>query len=127
MSPEVGAVVKGKVIKITKFGAFVELEDGSEGLIHISQIANQFIKDVSEYLQINKIVKVKILGIDKKGYCELSIKEVQKTQEYPEKLTQQDYSFEEKLASFLKESEERLLDLKRNIEAKRRGGGRIKY
>jgi S1 RNA binding domain protein len=124
MPLEIGSIVEGKVVKITKFGAFVELQDGSQGLIHISQIANQFIKDVSEYLKINDIVKVKILSKDEKGYFELSMKEVQKDLDA---LNKKDAAFEEKLAIFLKKSEERLLDLKRNLESKRSGGGRIKY
>lgn len=124
MPSEIGSIVEGRVVKITKFGAFVELEDGSQGLVHISQIANQFIRDVSEHLKINDIVKVKILSRDKKDYFELSIKDVR---EKPKKPKQKDELFEEKLTKFLKKSNERLLDLKRNMESKRSGGGIMKY
>lgn len=124
MPIEIGSIAEGKVVRITKFGAFVELEDGSFGLIHISQIANQFIKDISEHLKLNEIVRVKILSKDKKGYFNLSTKEARKELDKPK---ERDELFEEKLAKFLKKSEERLLDLRHNLEAKRGGGGRIKY
>lgn len=125
MPIEIGSIVEGKVIKITKFGAFVELEDRSQGLIHISQIANQFIKDVSDHLHINDLVKVKVLSLDKKGYFELSLKETQNSQK--PKDIDKNMLFEEKLAKFLKKSEERLSDLRHNMESKRSGSGKIKY
>ncbi|MGQ9747538.1 MAG: S1 RNA-binding domain-containing protein, partial [Candidatus Caldatribacteriaceae bacterium] len=50
---EVDSIVEGKVVGITKFGAFVELDDGSKGLVHISEIANHFVKDVGDYLKVN--------------------------------------------------------------------------
>ncbi len=124
MPPEIGSIAEGKIKKIAKFGAFVELEDGSQGLIHISQIANQFVKDVSDHLQIGDIVKVKVLAKDERGYFDLSIKELQVNSEKPKDETE---SFEDKLTKFLKKSDERLLDLKRNMESKRSGGGKIKY
>jgi len=96
MPIEIGSIVEGKVIKITKFGAFVELKDGSQGLVHISQIANQFIKDVSAHLRINNIIKVKVLAKDKKNYFELSIKEAQSSPKQMDK----NILFEEQLAKF---------------------------
>ncbi|MEW6620650.1 MAG: S1 RNA-binding domain-containing protein [bacterium] len=124
MPPEIGSIVEGKITKITNFGAFVQLTDGNQGLIHISQIANQFVKDISEHLKINDVVKVKILAMNKKGCFDLSLKDAQDDPESPKKKTD---LFEEKLARFLKSSDERLSDLRRNMEAKRGGGGRIKY
>lgn len=124
MPPEIGSIVEGKIKKIVKFGAFVEMEDGSQGLIHISQIANQFVKDVSDHLQVGNIVKVKVLAKDERGYFDLSIKELQENSEKPKDETE---SFEDKLTKFFKKSDERLLDLKRNMESKRSGGGKIKY
>ena len=60
----VGSIVEGKVIKITPFGAIVALDGGGQGLVHISQIANNFVQDINEYLKVNDNVKVKILSID---------------------------------------------------------------
>ncbi|MFH1563946.1 MAG: RNA-binding protein S1, partial [Nitrospirota bacterium] len=75
-------------------------------------------------LQINNIVKMKVLAKDERGYFDLSIKEVHENLEEPKNKNE---SFEEKLNKFLKKSDERLLDLKRNMESKRSGGGKIKY
>ncbi|MEW6607099.1 MAG: S1 RNA-binding domain-containing protein [bacterium] len=124
MPSEIGSIVEGKITKITNFGAFVQLADGSQGLIHISQIANQFVKDISEHLKINDVVKVKVLAMNEKGCFDLSLKDAQ---DDPESSKKKIDLFEEKLARFLKSSDERLSDLRRNMEAKRGGGGRIKY
>ena len=51
MEPQVGSILEGKVTTITKFGAFVALEGGKSGLVHISEIANTFVNDVHDFLQ----------------------------------------------------------------------------
>ncbi len=60
----VGSVVEGKVIKIKDFGAIIALNDGKQGLVHISEVANSYVKDINEHLHLNDVVKVKILSID---------------------------------------------------------------
>ncbi len=60
----VGAIVEGKVVRITTFGAFVELEPGLDGLVHISQCALTRIAKVEDALQVGQVVHVKILGVD---------------------------------------------------------------
>jgi len=72
----VGDVIKGRVVNLTDFGAFVEIEPGLEGLVHISQISKEHVKTTSEALKVNEEVEVKILGIDKeKQRISLSIKD----------------------------------------------------
>ena len=120
MSLEAGTVLEGTVVKITHYGAFVELPDGKSGLVHISEIADTYVKDVRDYLKEQEKVKVKVLGYNDKGKLDLSVKQALDPAERQARVRAK-ASFDEKLAKFLKESEERLLDLKRNTEAKRGG------
>lgn len=121
MSVDAGTIVEGTVVKITPYGAFVELPDGKSGLVHISEIADIYVKDVKDYLKERDRVRVKILGINEKGKLDLSVKQALSPEERVQR-TRARTSFEDKLKAFMKESEERLLDLKRNTEAKRGGG-----
>lgn len=72
--PEVGKTYKGKVVKIMDFGAFVEFMPGQEGLVHVSQIADERVEKVTDYLKEGQEVKVKLLAIDDQGRNNLSIK-----------------------------------------------------
>ena len=74
MALEVGSIVEGKVTGITKFGAFVALPEGKSGLVHISEIANSFVSDVHEHVQMGQAVKVRVLSIGEDGKINLSIK-----------------------------------------------------
>ncbi|MDU7217181.1 MAG: S1 RNA-binding domain-containing protein, partial [Dialister sp.] len=76
MALEVGNIVEGKVTGLAKFGVFVELGDKKVGLVHISEVASEYVSDVNDYLKINDKVKVKILSVDDKGKIALSIKQV---------------------------------------------------
>lgn len=125
MSLEVGTIVEGTVVKITSYGAFVELPDGTSGLVHIREIADVYVKDVRDYLKEQEKVKVKILGTNERGKLDLSVKQALSPEERVARVRAKT-SFEEKLKAFMKESEERLLDLKRNTEAKRGGGKKKK-
>ncbi|QCI27242.1 polyribonucleotide nucleotidyltransferase [Buchnera aphidicola] len=71
---QVGKIYNGKVIRITEFGAFVSIGFGKEGLVHISQIANKRVNKVTDYLNIEQSVLVKVLEIDRQGRLRLSIK-----------------------------------------------------
>lgn len=140
MSLEIGSIIEGTVTNITSFGAFIELEGGKVGMVHISEIADGFIADIRPYLKEKQQIRVKVIGVNDKGKYELSLKQVNKapankTADDKKKIKvksrtlieveregtrrSESTSFEEKLARFMKESEERLLDLKRNVEAKR--------
>ena len=85
MEYEVGTVLEGKVTSITKFGAFVALEGGKSGLVHISEIANSYVNDVHDFLQEGQDVKVKLLAI-KDGKLDLSIKKALPAPERPAEL-----------------------------------------
>jgi S1 RNA binding domain protein len=118
MPVEVGSVVEGRVTGITNFGAFVELNDGQTGLVHISEVADTYVKNIHDYLKQNERVRVKVIAI-REGKIGLSIRQVDTGKK--NKMSKEE--FEQKLASFLKESDERQQDLKRSIESKRGGRG----
>lgn len=169
MALEVGSIVEGTVTGLAKFGVFVELGDKKVGLVHISEVAGEYVSDVNDYLKLHDKVKVKVISVDGKGKIALSIKQVQtdtptakkaeqssgtnfsetrrsgfssrndksgvqKKEMYhpnggkndnfrPARKYENPASFEDKLSRFLKDSDERLLDLKRNVESKRGGRG----
>ncbi len=118
MSIEVGSKVEGVVTGITNFGAFVELEEGETGLIHISEVADTYVKDISNYLKKDEKVKVKVINVDDDGKIGLSIKQLEDPSERKEHAPKM--SFEERMDKFLKQSSERQQDLKKR-EAKRGG------
>ena len=139
MSIEVGSILEGKVTGIMNFGAFVALPGGKSGLVHISEIANTFVKDVHDHLQVGQQVKVKILGINEQGKINLSIKAVQQEEKKPEPAVappppvqerkvpiefgelappSNDQSFEEKLKKFMQASDSKNADKRRNTERK---------
>lgn len=61
---EIGRIVKGKITGIQPYGAFVLLEDNKQGMIHISEIANEYVEDIHDYVKVGEEVFVKILAID---------------------------------------------------------------
>lgn len=74
---EVGAIYQGKVVRVVDFGAFVAIIGGKEGLVHVSQIAEERVEKVSDFLKEGDQVAVKVLEIDRQGRIRLSIKEAQ--------------------------------------------------
>ena len=82
MEPQVGSILEGKVTSITKFGAFVALDSGKSGLVHISEIANTFVNDVHDFLQEGQTVKVLVLSTEN-GKINFSIKRALPQQERP--------------------------------------------
>ncbi|MGV2942353.1 S1 domain-containing RNA-binding protein [Mesobacillus sp. LC4] len=146
MSIEVGSKLQGKVTGITNFGAFVELPGGSTGLVHISEVADNYVKDINDHLKVGDQVEVKVINVEKDGKIGLSIKKAVDRPERPARpeRTERPYSqrprgggggrgndnrnarpenFESKMAKFLKDSEDRLSTLKRATESKRGGRG----
>ena len=132
MQLEVGNMLEGKVTGITKFGAFVELEPGTTGMVHISEVSSTFVKDISEHLQQNQVVKVKVLSIGEDGKISLSIKranEAKNPPPQPRKNTRFDndrppqkkepLSFEEMMSKYKQSSEEKMSDLRRFMDNKR--------
>lgn len=138
MSIEVGSKVQGKVTGITNFGAFVELPNGSTGLVHISEVADNYVKDINEHLKVGDVVEVKVMNVEADGKIGLSIRKAKPQAERPERPQRprnnnrpndrqndrpQKENFEQKMARFLKDSDERLSTLKRATESKRGGRG----
>ena len=125
---DIGTVVEGKIVKLLKYGVIVELPEGESGLVHISEIDNNFIQDVSDYFRENDQVEVKVIGVDDKGRMQLSVRQAQPDYQEMSRPSRRRHQsaeesavFEDKLSGFMKKSSERLLDLKRNIESKRGG------
>ncbi len=141
MLVEVGNIVDGKVSGITNFGAFVQLSDGKTGLVHISEIADEYVKDIKDHLVENQEVRVKVLSTDK-GKISLSIKKAVDSKKTLKtnsgtasgnsvppaeadwgRSAGTDLSFEDRLAKFMKDSDEKMHDLKKSFDSKRGGGG----
>jgi polyribonucleotide nucleotidyltransferase len=79
--PEVGQIYEGKVVKIMEFGAFVNILPKTDGLVHISELANRRVKQVSDVVKEGDVVKVKCIGLDEKGKIKLSIKALQEPEQ----------------------------------------------
>ena len=73
---EIGKVYEGKVVRIEDFGAFVNILPGKDGLVHISQIDNKRVEKVTDYIQMEQMVKVKVLDVDQRGRIKLSMKDL---------------------------------------------------
>lgn len=138
MAVEIGSIYEGTVTGLTNFGAFVKLDDGTAGMVHISEVAAEYVSDISEKLTVGDTVKVKVIEINDKGKVSLSIKkalapETPKPQKpkrqnnanrgwkgTPEQDTSAPMSFEDMMARFKAQSEDKMSDLKRNTD--KRGG-----
>jgi S1 RNA binding domain protein len=116
---EVGAVVDGAVERITPYGAFLKLEDGRLGLVHISEVDRNYVKDVHDHLREGDTVQAKVLAIKEDGKIDLSIKALQDPPPARQRRGN-DPEFEQMLKRFMKQSEERLVDYKRAVEHKRK-------
>jgi len=126
MSIEVGSKVQGKVTGITNFGAFVELKTGKTGLVHISEVADNYVKDINEHLSVGEEVEVKVINVEKDGKIGLSIKKAKDKpvrQKNSRDRRDRTESFESKMNRFLKDSEDRLASLKKHTESRRGGRG----
>ena len=131
MLVEEGKIVDGKVSGITNFGAFIQLPEGKTGLVHISEVAEEYVTDIRAHLTENQEVKVKILSIEPNGKIGLSIRKAMPKKTFNNKKAIEDnkikqsesLSFEDRLAKFMKDSDEKLHDLKRNFDNKRGSGG----
>ncbi len=142
MQVEVGAIVEGKVTGLTNFGAFVSLPDGKTGMVHISEVAPTYVKEIRDYLKENQEVKVKVLSVGQDGRVSLSIKRAMEQQRPQQQRQRQggqrrssppvwqgsrpvqteNLSFEDMMARFKQISDEKITDLKRSSESKHGGG-----
>lgn len=151
MAVEVGSIVEGKVTGITKFGAFVELPGGKTGMVHISEIAATYVKEIRDFLQENQVVSVKVIAITPEGKVNLSIKRAieqpprstnagprfgqsQRTAPPPRRtgpgsdidFSRQNngpQSFEDMLSRFKQTSDDKMSDIRRNLDSKRGSAG----
>lgn len=144
MQLEIGKIYDGKVKGITQYGAFVDIDGGGTGMVHISEVANTFVNDIRDHLTENQEVRVKVIGINEAGKVSLSIK---KAEDNPAPAQQKprrnnnggngnnqrprpnvwepkkqppvtELSFEDMLSRFKQNSEERMCDLKRSTDRK---------
>lgn len=74
MQLTVGTIIEGKVSKITSFGAFIDIDGGGSGMVHISEIANAYVKDINEHLTVGQQVRAKVVAINENNKIALSIK-----------------------------------------------------
>ena len=79
MQLEVGKIYEGKVTGITKFGAFIDLGENQTGMVHISEVAPTFVKEITDFITMGQTVKVRVLNIGDGGKISLSIKRAMDT------------------------------------------------
>ena len=106
-----GEILEGKVSAITKFGAFVVFENGKSGMVHISEVAPTYVKDITEYLQVGQAVKVCVISCDEKGKLSLSIKKVAEAEKEKQQKKEESKSFEDMLSKFMSDSSRKISDL----------------
>lgn len=149
MDFKVGDIVEGKITTITSFGVFADIGNGKSGMVHISEVARNYVSDIKEHVKVDDVVKMKILNIGDDGKISLSIKRAlppeKKSDEAPRRERKsapsnqgidstytwspkksEPASFEEMMNRFKQSSDEKFSDLKRkNPDANRtkRGSG----
>ena len=136
MAVEVGSIVEGKITGVKKFGAFVALPGGQTGMVHISEVSNEYIQELSDVLSEGQTVKVKVMSISPEGKIALSIKRTEPRPPRPQRADtgrtwqprtqsqpQGEMSFEDMMSQFKSRSEEKISDLRRVTEAVTPAGG----
>lgn len=133
MQLDMDTVYEGTVTGLTNFGAFVKLDNGTTGMVHISEVAAEYVSNINEHLSEGDKVKVKVIEINEKGKVSLSIKKALPQPEKPErkpkpqnKNTNKGWkgtpreeqnapmTFEDMMAKFKTQSEDKFSDLNRN-------------
>ena len=142
MAVEIGSVVEGKVSGITNFGVFVDIGDGATGMVHISEVAKNYVKDIKEHVHMGQEVKVKVISISPEGKIGLTMKQAgppeqreERRERQPRRQSepsqrgadsfefrprqQENLSFEDMMSRFKQSSDEKMSDLKRVIDTRR--------
>lgn len=145
MQSKIGEIYEGKVTGLTTFGAFIKLSNGESGMVHISEVAPVYVKDINEFLSDGQDVKVKVLAINENNKISLSIKQAQPQAPKTETKSPNDggfkrrpqrsnsptdfskrsaapsgpMSFEDMMSKFKADSEEKMSDLKRFTDSSR--------
>jgi S1 RNA binding domain protein len=126
---EPGNIIDVEVTNIAEFGVFVRCKTGEEGLVHISEVANEFVTNINKYVRIGEKISVKVLGRNKKNKLEFSLKKAK--EQAPKKAlfirsSSENKEFEDVLNRFLKRSDEKQVDIRRNLK-KKQGIAKKKY
>ncbi|MCD7775466.1 MAG: S1 RNA-binding domain-containing protein [Clostridiales bacterium] len=149
MQVNIGDIVEGKVTGLTNFGAFVKLPTGEVGMVHISEVASSYVKDIKDFLAEGQEVKVKVLAVNDAGKISLSIKQAEPKPEprgkdgrgsgggrrqsggrrspsvwQGSRHEEKPQTFEDMMAKFKQNSEDRQSDLKKAEGVKRSGYSR---
>ena len=147
MQLSVGTVVEGKVSKITNFGAFINIDGGGSGMVHISEVANTYVKDINEHLKVGDSVKAKVVAINENHKIALSIKALLPPEPKPQQNRSRDSrgprgnntyvyqppkpytpatgdAFEDMMARFKRTSDDKMSDLSRVMDTRRGGNNR---
>ncbi len=133
MQFEVGSITEGSITGIKNFGAFVELQNGKTGLVHISEISNAFVKEIKDYLKEGDKVKVKVINVSPEGRVELSIKQasggsvaadtksnfIKREEPKVKNSVSMANKFEDMMNKFKKLSDEKLANFKNKVESRR--------
>src|SRR5699024_9198636 len=104
MSIEVGSKSQGKVTGVTNSGACVELEKDKTGVVHISEVADTYVKDINEHLTVGDEIKVKVINVEDDGKIGLSIKKAKDRPVRQRNTKERTENFESKMNRFLKDS-----------------------
>jgi S1 RNA binding domain protein len=120
---KVGDLLEVEVFKIASFGAFVRLPNKQKGLIHISQVADEYVKDVNEHLKIGDRVTAKVLTVAD-GKIDLTLKQKQEKEKHKGASGDRNKGFkfsefENKMKAFLRKSEEKQAEIRRQAESRR--------
>lgn len=150
MQSKIGEIHEGTVTGLTGFGAFVRLDNGETGMVHISEVSSSYVKEIREHLSEGQTVRVKVIGVNENNKISLSIKQADENyQPRPERKPREPreprpqtaqrprssdsrpsapaqsngtMSFEDMMAKFKKDSDEKISVLKKSTDFK--GGGR---
>ena len=149
MAVEIGAVVEGKVSGVTNFGVFVEIGEVT-GMVHISEVARNYVKDLKEYVRVGQAVMVKVISVSPEGKIGLSMKQAEEPEQREERRRpqrkdreparvsrgadsfefrpkqQESLSFEDMLSKFKQSSDEKLSGMKKTDGNRRTAQSRRK-
>lgn len=130
MQFENGTVVRGRITKVAAFGAFVSIEGGGVGMVHISEISNSYVKDIKDFLSDGQEIEAMVISCDENMRYGLSIRRVPKKvpdsspADYFEKPASKEQTFDEMMHRFKQVSDEKMCDLKRGYDNKRGKSGK---
>lgn len=142
MQVAIGNILEGKVAKVMNYGAFIDLDAGGTGMVHISEIANTYVKDINDHVKVGDTVTVKVIAINEQNKVSLSIKELQEKPEIPQQrgprppMAPRSFNkpaaipstgdpFEDMMSRFKKTSDDKLSDLKKVTDPRKGSGRRI--